>query len=157
MKKMIAVIGIAALLAMVSLTASAQTPAYNSSGVGGPLLIPAATTTNLATPIYIDCSRSQLIGLQADVSWSTAGESTGNTNLIYTAGPSINGVTYSTNEAQITFVAYNRQGTVGLQTHSVTNVNIGSYQGYYVYKIANNSAVGIATNTLSAGNKISSP
>ncbi len=147
---------IASLSLFIVAACQGQVPTFNYTAAGGPRLIPAATTTNLASPVYIDCSRSQILGLSCSANWSTAGEFTGNTNLIYSAGPSLDGITYSTNENVISFVAYNRAAAGG-NSITMTNVNVGAYQGYYVFKIVNNSAAGVATNTLTYGQKISSP
>lgn len=147
----IAVIGLFAVA--LPQNATAQVPAYSASGFNSLPNIPANTTSNLASPAYIDCSRSQIVGLQIQDSWSVSGSGT-LTNAIYTLAPSLDGVTMDTNQMAVSITAFERKQT---GNYYITNWNCGSVQGYFITAIQNTHATGILTNSYQTGQKISSP
>lgn len=164
MKKLSTVIA-AAVIALGSLllapAAHAQpTPSYSYQALALPATLAAATTTNFATPLFIDAHAQQNVAIMTANSWSTAGETTGNTNILYSLAPTVDGSNYSTNNL-ITIASYNRSGTAGQVSYSSTNLSANGLKGWYVVKAVNNSAAGVATNTPSTafvyGIKIGAP
>jgi hypothetical protein len=124
-------------------------PSYSTQSIPVPLVIPAATTTNLVTPLLIDTKKLQNVALMMGTTWSTAGEATGNTNLIYTLAPTVDGVNMDTNRT-ITITAYNNT-VAGTVSYTRTNLQANGLSGWYIIKVVNNSAAGVATNQPSSG------
>lgn len=140
----------AGLIALGATSLKAQpTPSYQYQSIPVPLTIAAATTTNLATPLLLDVGKFQNVAIMMGTTWSTAGESTGNTNLIYTLAPTVDGINMDTNRT-ITIAAYNNTAA-GNVSYSRTNLSANGLKGWYITKIVNNSAAGVATNAASSG------
>jgi hypothetical protein len=150
MQKLIkyAVIAALALTSQLIPLNSARAQQYQALA-GLPATIPAATTTNLATPVLIDAHGQDKVGFTFFNTWSTAGESTGNTNLLYTLAPTDDFSTYSTNNGTVTLASYNWSAAGGA-SRSTTNITAGGHNGWYVIKIQNTSAAGVATNSATA-------
>lgn len=137
----------------------AQVPKFGFTPVGIPATIAAATTTNLATPLLILAQNQDKIAFQFNTTWSVNGESTGNTNLLYTLAPTVDGIKYDTNKT-ITLAAYEYTSAGNVSTSVTNGITAGGLYGWYLIKIVNNSASGVATNGANAFEysvKISSP
>jgi len=150
-------------LCLCASVAKAQVPTYSPATITMPATIAAATTTNLATPLFIDAGKQDKVKFVMANSWSVAGESTGNTNLLYTLAPTVDGTIYSTNET-VTLASYNRSATAGQLNVSSTNLNANGAKGWFIIRIVNNGATGVCTNgtgssnqAFSYGIKISAP
>jgi hypothetical protein len=155
MKKFLTTLLTAAAVAvgLFALTPSAHAqpvPSFAAQTVAVPLTLAAATTTNFVNPLYIDASKSQHVAFSCYTSWSTAGEATGNTNILYTLAPTLDGVIYDTNRT-VTVASYNRSTTAGAFSPSSTNLDANGFRGWYLIKAANNSAAGVATNSATSG------
>jgi len=153
----VAVAGIAFTSAIAPIqSAKAQVPSYSPVQLGVPATIAAATTTNFASPIFIDASHQDKVAFQFRTIWGTAGESTGNTNLLFKLAPTVDGLTFDTNKS-VTLASYNRAATAIFTNIETTNLNANGLMGWYIYQEVNNSAGGAATNTLKYGLKMSAP
>jgi hypothetical protein len=153
----VAVAGITLTSALVPLrSARAQVPTYSPVQLGVPATLAAATTTNFASPIFIDASHQDKVAFQFRTIWGTAGESTGNTNLQFTLAPTVDGLTWDTNKSVI-LASYNRAATAIFTNIETTNLSASGIMGWYITKEVNNSAAGAATNTLKYGLKMSAP
>jgi hypothetical protein len=135
--------------------ASAQSPTFDSVTVSVPSTLAAGVTTNLATPLFVDCSKQNVQAFELSSTWSTAGEPTGQTNLTYTLCPSVSGVRFDTNHS-VSLVAAN-WSAIGVTNTTVTNLTANGIRGWYITKIVNSSAGGIATNQFRYSTKISAP
>ncbi len=139
-----------------ALPALAQSPIYAPQTVGVPATIAAATTTNFATPLFIDARKQDKVAFQFRSIWGTAGESTGSTNVQFTLAPTVDGIAYDTNKA-ITLVSYNRAATAIFTNIETTNITASGLAGWFITKEVNNSAGGALTNTFQYGIKIGAP
>jgi hypothetical protein len=147
-------LGIAAPRAQAQLV-----PSYSIQALGLPATLPAATTTNYVTPPFIDCSKQQTMAFMLGNSWSTGGEGTGSTNVLYTLAPTVDGTHWDTNKT-VVLASYNRSATAGQTTYSYTNLSANGIKGWYVIKAVNNSAGGVCTNASDAfvyGLKLGAP
>jgi hypothetical protein len=150
---------IAALFSLCALVSvRAQQPVSAANTISSGLLIQSAVTSNLPTPIYIDCSKQQNMTLQLETAWSvivTPGGSSTLTNLVFTLCPSADGVGYDTN--QTVSITQKDYGAAGAKQTLVTNLNAQGLKGYFIISIANNHATGVATNTIKQHIKIGAP
>ncbi len=159
--------GGAIALAILSFAVSAlgQMPTYSPTTVGGlPATLAAVTQTNFpaGSRPFIDASKQQTVAFMMYNSWSTAGESTGNTNALYILAPSIDGVIADTNKT-VTLASYNRAATAGVPSPSSTNLSANGIKGWFIMSQTNGSAAGVLTNgtgssaALTYSTKISAP
>lgn len=137
------------LLMMPKCYAQATPSGTTGQGVTVFTTLAAATTTNMATPVFIDAGKQQNVAFSMTTTWSTAGEATGNTNIVYTLAPSVDGVNKDTNKT-VSVIGYNYTSAGNLST-SCTNLSANGLAGWFVIKAVNNSAAGVATNTASTG------
>lgn len=144
---------VAALLAAPIIQAE---PTYAPQVLTVPATIAAATTTNFVSPIFIDASHQDKVSFQFRTIWTTAGEATGNTNILFKLAPTVDGLSFDTNKS-ITIASYNRAATLGFTNIETTNITANGLKGWYIYQEINNQASGTATNSLQYGIKISSP
>lgn len=151
----------AAALLATPIVKAQPVPSYSTGTLSPslPATLAAGTTTNFAVPPFIDCSKEQNVAVMMGNSWSTAGEPTGSTNILYTLAPTVDGSHYDTNKT-ITLASYNRQGTAGVTSYSLTNLTANGIKGWYVIRAVNNSAGGVVTNNSDAfvyGLKLGAP
>lgn len=146
MKKILSFIGIAALLAMVSVVnVSAQiAPAYGYAPIAGIAPTLAAGTTNYpaATAPVIGSLRWRYIGF----AFTLTSASPGATNT-YKLAPSIDGINFDTNTADIYSVTAYCVGS-----GPVTLVTNWDSYGTGYYKLISITTVGTATNGITATN-----
>lgn len=136
----------------VCLTASAQKQ-FSTAVVTG-LVIPSNTTTNLATPLFIDASKSQVLSFGMLSTASTVIAS----NTAWYLAPSVDGINMDTNNPVI--LNGNKIYTTGLApfNYNCTNINVGAIQGYFLYQIiAPPDASTTSTNTLKFSQKLQAP
>jgi len=133
MKKILLLIGVAALLATVS--TQAQTPIYAPSVVSLPSVF-SAGTTNLASPPVL------YVGKQGNAAFEStiAGTSAGVTNVYYFA-PSVSGVYFDTNAAEVVLFT---NSVVSGATNTVTKNLSAAGIGYF--KLFSVVTTGTATN-----------
>lgn len=159
MKKLFKFIGVAALLATVSVNAQ-PTPAYTPVSVTIPI-VQANMTTNLVlstNALFIYAGKQHDVALEFDCQWcAPLGLAGSVTNALFTLCPTVDGVTYDTNNT-IPFSVYQSQIAVNTMNRSGTNLNAHGYLGYYITSIQNTSAAGILSNSvIKYGSKIGAP
>lgn len=154
-KLLLSLIGVAALLATI--TVQAQIPTAAANTIYSNFLIPAGVTTNLPSPYFIDCSKQQNMAIQSEASWSIIATPAGTlTNLVFTLAPTVDGVKMDTNQSK--FISQSDlNGPAGSINVLATNLNAQGLKGYFLIAIQNNHATGVATNTLKQFIKISAP
>jgi hypothetical protein len=143
MKKIIPLIGVAALLATVLIPSMARaqaTPSYGPINIiaTSPSTIATTVTTNLPSGNVIDCRKQRNVGLMLMFNQSSASTS----NVVYTLYRSIDGTIYDTNNA-LTFTIAS-QGTT--RVNYSTNFDSLGYGYYEIYSIANATALTTMTN-----------
>jgi hypothetical protein len=154
MKKLIAVLSLAAALAEISVHAQ-PTPSWVFQTLPVPTTLAAGTTTNLVSPIFIDASAQRHVGLMGGSSWSTAGDSLGNTNIIYTLAPTVDKLHWDTNNT--VFFTNKNFSAIGGTTYNVGDLDSFGYAGWYITKMQNTSVGGVSTNSLGYGLKVGAP
>jgi hypothetical protein len=150
-------IGLAAVLSLALFTPStslAQVPTYSQPVISLPN-IQASSTSNLATPVYIDLSRSKTCGFQFKTSYSVTSAGT-LTNATYTLAPSMDGINMDTNNT-FTVVAPARTTVNNIYVTNGLPAAYQDIQGVFITSIQNGHASGILTNSVIPGQKISSP
>lgn len=136
MKKTIALIGVAALLATVLMpsTVSAQsTPVAQT-----PATIATTVTTNLASGNVMDVRRQQNVYVMFSFNQASASTS----NVVYTLQKSNDGSVYDTNNPITITIA--SQGATRVDYG--TNLNIGGASYVRIFSIANTTALTTLTN-----------
>ena len=142
-------IGVAALLATVSTTVSAQT--YSPQTVAqSPATLATLVTTNYATPPLIPCGKQQNVFLMFSFNQSAASTS----NVVYSLSKSVDGLNFDTNnEITVTIAS---QGTT--RVNYGTNLNTGGAGYLRIDSIANATALTTMTNYgVGYGVKMSAP
>lgn len=136
MKKTLFIIAAIALAAL-AFTTTAQAQAYSAITLSIPSVIPANTSSNLASAPVIGALKQQNVAITMT---TTSGGATGCTNT-YTWSPSVDGVNYDTNTAS---AYYTTNIVVG--AGPVTNVKNINVQGIGYLKLVNITSVGITSN-----------
>lgn len=140
---------IVTLFALFALTFTGLSePVSAPQTVGLVSVIPAATRTNLATPLLIDCGKQSAVAIQVDIKAATVASS----NLVYYFAPSVDRLTYDTNYL-FTFTATPQGGLWGTNTYT-TNFTVNGYRGLYLVGVSNGHPTVAVTNVLKYGIKI---
>ena len=141
-------------LALVAMCASinAQTPTFGVSSVSLPDLA-AATSTNLASPVFIDCRHQQYVTIVLKTLTSTTSGNGSNVNV--TMYPTYDGTKALTNLPAITLSA--AVLTANVPAYQSTNLNPASLAGYLVTTVANTQTNGTTTNRIEFPNKTIAP
>lgn len=158
MKKIIALIGVAALLATISISLTASAQSYDQDIIQLPL-VQANMTSNLLSntnQIFLDYRKQQNCGMQFNDSWSAGVANLSNTNAIYLLAPTYDGTTFSTNNIT-TITVIDGQSAAGAVQRWSTNLVANGQRGWIIYSIQNNHSTGILTNNITRGTKILAP
>lgn len=150
MKKYIAtIIGVAALLATVSV--KAQVPTYASQTIAtSPATLATTVVTNFASPPLIPCGKQQNVFMM--FSFNQSGAST--SNVVYTLTKSVDGIYFDTNQPITVTVA--SQGTT--RVNWSTNLAVAGVGYLRLDTMANTTALTTMTNFgITYGVKISAP
>jgi hypothetical protein len=152
MKKLLTIIGVAALLATVSFQASAQVPIYANQTISLPSVILAANSpTNLATPLYVDCSKQDKVRFSFN---ERSADASSTTNVTFLAAWTMDGSTYDTNNS-VTLTACVLAGKACVT--ATNNLSSAGAKGLFIWQ-ENIGANSIVTNgPASYGVKISAP
>ena len=157
MKKILSLIGVAALLATVTAQAG---PTENSQPITLQLpQVAANMTTNLISStntVLLYSGKQQNLAMEFDTAFSVAGDAAGLTNAIYKLAPTIDGVTFDTNNA-VTVTSLYEQATAGQVQRWSTNLNTAGRMGWVIYSIQNTHATGVLTNSVKTLQKIGWP
>jgi hypothetical protein len=116
MKKILSIIGIAALLAMATSSVEAQA-SYGYSSLSIPATLTNAATTNFVSIPNIDVRRSQVVTISIFNTQSGGDVS----NVVYTLAPSLDGTRYDTN----TTITLTGGGATGMFTTNITVAGVG--------------------------------
>ena len=145
------------IFVLCAFPAKAQRQNAFSTPVVTGLVVPQSGTTNLATPLFIDASGSQVITFWSDSTTSVFV----NTNCQFLLAPTGDGIHMDTN-ATVTIYGKAWASVTNLNTPSqyaanVTNITCGALQGYYLYEIVEPTGAGNITNNLSYTVKLGAP
>lgn len=135
------------LFAFIAVSVNAQVASFDWVPLNVPTTVAANFRTNLASPLFIDCSKQKDVALEFYF--------TGATNAFYYLAPTVSGSSSRMDTNNLKTIQIGN-GSSPQTNFFITNYTVGGIQGFFLYGISNSTAV-VMTNTVGYATKLYAP